>query len=173
MNLDGFDFKAIGVAAISTVVVAGAGGLLTDIGPWYKSLRQPRWKPPDWAFGPIWTTIFIAAATAGVMAWASAPTAAHRHWVLALFALNGVFNIAWSLFYFRLKRPDWALIEWALLWLSVVALIVAFASYSPTSSWLLAPYLIWVSIAGYLNLTTVRLNGPFGPRYQAVKVGES
>ncbi len=166
MNFDGFDFKAIGVAAISTVVVAAAGGLLTDIGPWYKSPRQPRWKPPDWAFGPIWTTIFIAAATAGVMAWARAPSAAHRRCVLALFALNGVLNIAWSLFYLRLQRPDWALMEWLLLWLSVVALIVAFAGYSPTSSWLLAPYLIWVSIAGYLNLTTIRLNGPFGSRYQ-------
>ena len=167
MNLDGFDLKAIAVAAISSLVVAAAGGLLTDIGPWYKSLRQPRWKPPDWAFGPIWTTIFIAAATAGVMAWARAPSAEQRYTLLALFALNGVLNIAWSWFYFRLHRPDWALAEWLLLWLSVMALIVAFAPYSSTSSWLLAPYLIWVSIAGYLNLTTIRLNGPFGKKYEA------
>ena len=65
MNLDGYDLKAIAVAVVATLVVAGAGGLVTDIGPWYKGLRQPPWKPPDWAFGPIWTTIFIAAATAG------------------------------------------------------------------------------------------------------------
>jgi translocator protein len=162
MNLDGFDLKAIAVAAVSSLVVGAAGGLLTNIGPWYKSLHQPRWKPPDWAFGPIWTAIFIAAATAGVMAWARAPSAAQRHTLLALFALNGVLNVAWSWFYFRLQRPDWALAEWLLLWLSVVALIVALAPYSPTSSWLLAPYLLWVSIAGYLNLTTIRLNGPFG-----------
>ena len=161
MNWRGYDLKAITVAAVATLLVAGAGGLLTEIGPWYKSLRQPPWKPPDWAFGPIWTTIFIAAATAGVMAWGRATTPSQRGWLLALFALNAVLNIGWSYIYFRLHRPDWALWEWTALWLSVLALIVAFADYSPTSSWLLSPYLLWVSIAGYLNLTTIRLNGPF------------
>jgi translocator protein len=164
MNLDGLDFKAVAVATAAVLVVAGAGGALTDIGPWYKALRQPKWKPPDWAFGPIWTLIFVAAATAGVMAWARAPSDAHRRCIIAAFALNGALNILWSLLYFRLKRPDWSLWEWIPLWLSIAALIAAFWPYSPTSSYLLLPYLVWVTIAGYLNCTTVRLNGPFGPK---------
>jgi translocator protein len=162
MTAWGFDFRAIGVAVVATIVVAAAGALLTDLGPWYQSLKQPRWKPPDWAFGPIWTVVFTAAATAAVLAWGSAPDAAHRTWLVALFALNGVLNIAWSLLYFRLHRPDWSLAELVLLWLSIVWLMVEMAPYSPTSSWLLTPYLVWVATAGFLNFETIRLNGPFG-----------
>ncbi len=164
MTLDGLDLKAIGIAAAAAIAVAVAGGLLTDIGPWYKSLKQPRWKPPDWAFGPIWTVVFTCAATAGVMAWGRAPTDADRHTMVILFAINGLLNALWSLLYFRLRRPDWALAELGLLWLSIVALIVAMAPYAPTASWLMAPYLVWVSTAGLLNLATIRLNGPFAGR---------
>ena len=79
-----------------------------------------------------------------------------------MFALNAILNVAWSLFFFRLHRPDWALAENVLLWLSVLALIVVLAPFSPVSSCLLAPYLVWVSIAAFLNWTIVRLNAPFG-----------
>ena len=92
MIWEGLDLKVIGTAAGAALFVALAGGLLTDIGPWYQRLVQPRWKPPDWAFGPIWTVIF-AATTAGVLAWQRAPTDAARLVMVSLFALNGALNI--------------------------------------------------------------------------------
>ena len=64
--------------------------------------------------------------------------------VLALFTLNGLLNVLWSLLYFRLHRPDWALVEVVPLWLSILLLIMAFAS------WLLTPYLVWVTFAANL-----------------------
>ena len=82
--------------------------------------------------------------------------------VAALFLANGLLNIAWSPLFFTLKRPDWALIEVPFLWLSILAPIVLLAPLSGTASLLLAPYLLWVSFAAFLNLTIVRLNGPFG-----------
>ncbi len=156
------ELKVIGIAAAAAVVLAIVGGLLTDLGPWYRNLKQPRWKPPDWAFGPIWTVIFAAAAAAGAMAWQTAPSDADRRWMVLLFALNGALNALWSLLYFRLQRPDWAMAELLLLWLSIVALIVVTAPYAPLASWLLVPYLVWVTTAGALNWATIRLNGPFG-----------
>jgi translocator protein len=164
MIWDGQDLTVIGVAAAAALVVAMIGGLLTDLGPWYKSLVQPRWKPPDWAFGPIWTLIFAAAAAAGALAWQHAPSRADRVCMVVQFALNGALNVLWSGLYFRFKRPDWALAELVFLWLSIVSLIVTMAFYSPLSSWLLVPYLVWVTTAGALNLATIRLNGPFGAR---------
>lgn len=149
------------VAALCAMAVAGVGGLMTDIGPWYQSLRQPAWKPADWAFGPAWTLIFALAAGAGVLAWRRAPDRGSREWLLALFALNGFLNVLWSLLYFRLRRPDWALLEVGLLWLSVLLLMVVTARYARTASWLLAPYLVWIAFAAVLNWATVRLNGPF------------
>jgi tryptophan-rich sensory protein len=150
------------VAVIAANAVAAAGGLLTDLGPWYQSLREPSWKPPDIAFGPIWTTIFLMAAIAGVLAWRSAPNAAARRRVLALFAVNGALNILWSLLFFHLRRPDLALDEVGALWLSILALIIVLAPRSRLAGLLLAPYLIWVGIASVLNYQVVALNGPFG-----------
>ncbi len=156
--------KAVVIAALAAFAVAGVGGLMTDLGPWYQSLIRPSFQPPDWAFGPAWTLIFGLAAVSGVLAWKRAPDQNSREWMLALFALNGFLNVFWSLLYFRLKRPDWALFELIFLWLSVLLLIVVLARYARTASWLLVPYLIWVAFAGSLNWATMRLNGPFsGP----------
>ncbi len=143
------------------MAVAGIGGLMTDIGPWYLGLAKPSWQPPDWLFGPAWTLIFSLAAASGVIAWRDAPSQARREWMLALFALNGFLNVLWSLLFFKLKRPDWALMEVGFLWLSVALLMVVLVQYSRKAGWLLAPYLVWIAFAAFLNWTTVRLNGPF------------
>jgi tryptophan-rich sensory protein len=146
-------------AAGAATAMGGLGALVTDLGPWYFSLREPAWKPPDWAFGPVWTLIFSLSAIAGLMAWRR--DTARRPLILSLFALNGFFNLLWSILFFDLKRPDWALVEVGFLWLSILALIVRLAPISRIASLMLAPYLIWVTIAAALNLSVVRLNGPF------------
>lgn len=150
------------IAALAAVAVASLGALLTDIGPWYRALVQPAWKPPDLWFGPAWTTIFALAATAGVMGWRAAPNPTTRRWLLYLFGLNAALNSLWSLLFFHLQRPDWALAEVGLLWLSIAALIWSLRGYAPRASALLLPYLLWVTFASVLNLVTVQLNGPFG-----------
>jgi translocator protein len=149
-------------AAAAAIVVASLGATMTDLGPWYQSLTKPSWQPPDWAFGPAWTVIFALAAISGVIAWRLAETDAQREWIIGLFAINGVLNILWSALFFRFHRPDWALYEVVLLWLSVLVLIVAFWRYAKAASWLLVPYLAWVSFAALLNYEIVRLNGPLG-----------
>lgn len=146
---------------VLSYATAGIGGALTDLGPWYFALRQPAWKPPDAAFGVIWTTIFTLCAISGWMAWQAADTPAMRRRVAWLFGANALLNILWSALYFKLQRPDWALIEVVFLWLSIVALVVGLWRLSRKASLLLVPCWLWVSIAAVLNLQTVQLNGPF------------
>lgn len=153
--------RAVLVAAAAAVAVAAIGGSLTTLGPWYHALAKPSWQPPDPAFGIIWTLIFALAAASGAIGWRQAPSRASREWLLGLFALNGFLNILWSLLFFRLHRPDWALTEVVAFWLSIVGLIVLLARFSWVAAALLAPYLVWVSIASALNFEVVRLNGPF------------
>jgi tryptophan-rich sensory protein len=97
-----------------------------------------------------------------VIAWDRNPAPEAVRHLTILYVLNGVFNLLWSFLYFRLERPDWALYEASFLWLSVFIIIYTTRHYSPKSSLLMLPYLIWVSIAIVLNWDTVRLNGPFG-----------
>ena len=138
------------------------GGLLTDVGPWYKELRKPSWNPPNWLFGPAWTLILSLVAWSAVRLWTHAPD----HTALAAFAaayiVNGIFYAFWSPLFFRWHRPDWAFIEGLGLWASIIPMLLVAAAYDPKSAWLLAPYFAWVTFAMYLNYTIVRMNPPFG-----------
>ena len=139
------------------VVVALVGIRATDIGPWYRALRKPAWQPPDWAFGPVWTTIYALTTASVGLAWNAAPAAAHPAMALAVGA-NFVLNALWSVLFFALRRPRWGLVEVVPLWLSVLAMMLLFHPHDALAAWLLLPYLLWVGTAAYLNLTIVRLN---------------
>ena len=154
-------WRGLLLAFVLSFGTAGLGGAVTDLGPWYQALQQPAWKPPDWAFGPVWTTLFSLMAISGWWAWRVTPSITRRRLGLMLWAFNGVCNVVWSLLFFKLQRPDWAMIEWAFLWLSIAALILALRRDSTLAAWLLVPYLLWVSVAGCLNLAVIDLNGPF------------
>ena len=163
--------RVAGVAACIAVLVAVVGGLATDLGPWYRGLVQPAWKPPDLVFGPVWTLLYTLTAWAGARAWwrAGLPGAAGateggpqarrlRRRILWAFGLNAVLNVLWSVLFFLLKRPDWALVEIVLLTASVGWLIVLCASVDRLASRLLWPYLAWVLFAATVNAGVIRLN---------------
>jgi len=148
------------VAAIAVIIVAGTGGALTRLDDWYFALKQPAFKPPDWVFGPAWSLLFFLIAWAAVVGWRAGALRepSPRGRMLTLFAVNALANVGWSLLYFFLRRPDWALAEVVILWGSIVALILHFRSYAPRAALLLVPYLLWVSFAAVLNFEAVRLN---------------
>jgi translocator protein len=150
------------VAVLWAVILGGAGGLLTTIGPWYRNLKKPAWQPPDWLFGPAWTIILGCAAWAAILAWDGTANDAGRNTIMMLYAVNFVFHLLWSPLFFTVKRPDWALIEVVFLWGSVLAMCIALRQFSVLASWLIVPYFVWVSFAAILNLYIVRLNAPFG-----------
>jgi translocator protein len=148
--------------ALAAISVAGLGALTTQLGPWYYGLRKPTWQPPDWLFGPVWTVIFVLAACSGFLALEhSPPQSRAKARILSLFAINAALNLLWSALFFRLHRPDWALVEVGLLWLSIAALMVVTAPQSKLASLLLLPYLAWVTFASALNFKIQQLNAPF------------
>jgi translocator protein len=151
--------SAPAIAAILwAVLLGGVGGILTEIGPWYRALKKPVFQPPDWLFGPAWTVILGLAAWAGHMAYTATDDPASHGIIISLYAINFACHFAWSPLFFKYKRPDLALIEVVFLWISVLSLTVMLRPYSVTASWLVAPYLAWVSFAAKLNFAIVRLN---------------
>ncbi len=147
--------------AILAILVAAAAGLATDLGPWYRALRLPEWKPPDAAFGPIWTAIFTACAIAAVRCWDAADTVDARRRVVVLFAVNAILNVMWSVLFFALHRPDWAVWEVIPLWLSVLALLLGLRQLDRLVVPLLLPYLLWVGVAAAMNAQIVQENAPW------------
>jgi len=157
-------WTVIAVAGGVALLVAVLGGILTEVGEWYEGLNFPSWRPPNWLFAPAWTLIFILIAASAVIGWERAQSGASRNWLVILFAINAILNVAWSGLFFRMRRPDWAFAELVMLWLAIVSLVVFLFGLSRTATLLLMPYLAWVTFAGLLNFRIVQLNRPFEGR---------
>jgi tryptophan-rich sensory protein len=156
--------KPAALALLVAVAASALGGLATDVGPWYQALAKPSWQPPDWLFGPVWTTIYAFAVIAATLAWRHAPDTRARRRLVIAFAINLALNLGWSVLFFHLQRPDLALYEVGLLWLSIAALVVIIWPWTRLGAALLLPYLAWVGFAAWLNFTIVQLNGNFPGR---------
>ncbi|MEE4539459.1 MAG: TspO/MBR family protein [Erythrobacter sp.] len=152
------------VAALWAIILGGAGGALTDIGSWYRNLKKPSWQPPDWLFGPAWTIILGLSGWSFYRAWTGAASLEDGILVGALFGANFLLHLAWSPLFFKIKRPDFALVENVFLWLSVLALCLVLPRFDSLAGWLNLPYVLWVSFALALNWKIVQLNRPFGER---------
>ncbi len=136
------------------VVVAASSGVLFKPGAWYASLRKPRWTPPNWLFGPVWSVLYIMIAFAGWLVWRAEPgSPAMWFWGLQL-----VVNATWSGVFFGMRRMDLAFYDIGLLWLLVAAFIVTAFGISAVAALLFVPYLVWVTIAGALNWTVWSMN---------------
>lgn len=140
----------------AVTVVASAGAFFRP-GEWYRELKKPAWCPPNWLFGPAWTVLYLTIAIAGWLLWinfgfAKAP------WAFVLYFLQLLLNMLWSPLFFGLKRPDIAMAELALLWITIAMTIVAFWSLNERAAFLLVPYFAWVTYAGALNFALWRLN---------------
>ena len=133
------DWTPTFVAAAGVTALGVAGMMLTPLGTWYYALRKPSWQPPDWLFGPAWTIIFILEAASAVICWQTTRTASGAALLITTYVANGLFNMLWSLLFFTLRRPDWALYEVGFLWLSVVAMMLVLHHQAGLTWYISAP----------------------------------
>lgn len=133
---------------------AGATGAVFPPGQWYKSLLKPAWTPPDWAFPVMWTTIYLLIAFAAARV-AGLPDSGYA---MAFWAAQIAFNALWTPMFFGLRRMKGALIVMAFLWLSVLGCFITHLQLDFWAGVAMLPYLAWVTVAGMLNLSVVRLN---------------
>ena len=123
----------------------------------YDQIVQPGWAPPPWVFGPVWTVLYAMMAIAAWLVWRSGGLRAQRI-ALALFAVQLALNALWSWLFFAWQLGALAFAEIVLLWIAIVATLIAFWRVRPLAGALLVPYLMWVSFAAFLNYTLWRLN---------------
>lgn len=150
--LAGFILVCFGAGAVGSWFTTPA------LGDWYAALRKPAWNPPNWVFGPVWSTLYLLMAIAAWLVWRKGGIGAPGG-ALALFGAQLMLNTAWSALFFGLRSPAAALVDIAALWVAIAATIVAFSRTSPAASWIMAPYIVWVTFAGALNFAIWRLNG--------------
>jgi len=147
------------VAVVGTEAIGGLSGLAAggDFVSYFNALRKPPATPPPAVFGPAWTILYLLMAVAAWLVWREGLTR-RTALALGLFAAQLTLNFAWSLIFFGQHRAGAALLEIAVLWLVILATIIAFWRVRPAAGALLVPYLGWVSFAAYLNAGIWRLN---------------
>jgi benzodiazapine receptor len=149
------------IIAIGFCLGAGAvGGFATAgaITGWYAGLNKPFFNPPNWIFGPVWTTLYILMGISLYLVWINPPAKKNPHRAEMLFGIQLFLNILWSVIFFGLKNPLAAFLEIILLWVAILLTWQKFKEISRKAAWLLVPYIAWVSFAGILNLAIVILN---------------
>jgi benzodiazapine receptor len=150
-------------AAISVglaLAIGGIGSLATSssVGSWYATLNKPSFNPPSAVFGPVWTALYILMALAAWRVWRSAAPDRQRRQALLLYGVQLALNLAWSLIFFGLQRPDLASVEIVVLLAAILATTAAFARIDRPAAWMMAPYIAWVSFATLLTFSIWRLN---------------
>ena len=146
------------VALSEAAGVVGSYFTVSSIAPWYATLMRPALSPPNWLFGPVWVGLYLLMGIAAFLVWRSRGRPLARRKALLVFGLQLALNALWSVLFFGLHSPLMGLLCIAALWLAIVLTISRFAKVSRTAAWLLAPYIVWVSFAAYLNLMIWLLN---------------
>lgn len=148
------------IIAIVICEAAGAiGSLFTtpSIATWYKSLAKPMLNPPNWIFAPVWTTLFVLMGVAVFLIWKKGLKERKTKIALAIFAVQLILNVFWSIIFFGLHNPGAAFIEIIFLWLAILLTIIYFFKISKSAAYLLFPYILWVTFASYLNYSIWQL----------------
>ncbi len=138
-------------------LAASVSAVFVSVDGWYAGLVKPTWNPPSWLFGPVWTALYITMAVAAWLVWREGGWNAQRR-PLALFVAQWALNAFWTPLFFGLHRPGLAFAEILLLWVVLIATLLAFWRVKRIAGLLLVPYLSWVSFAAFLNFTIWRLN---------------
>lgn len=145
------------VGWISLTFCAALTGVFVSTAGWYAGLVKPSWNPPDWLFGPVWTTLYTMMAVAAWLVWREGGWKTQTL-PLGLFLAQLALNALWTPLFFALHRPGLAFAEIVVLDLAVLATLVTFWPARRLAGVLLLPYALWVAFAAALNFAIWRLN---------------
>lgn len=148
----------IAIAVSEFAGIIGSVFTAPSIASWYAGIVKPALNPPAWVFGPVWTTLFALMGISAFLVWKKGLERKDVKIALGIFVGQLVLNTLWSIIFFGLYAPVGAFIELIILWLAILATIIAFAKISRPAMWLLLPYILWVSFAGYFNFNIWMLN---------------
>ncbi len=150
------------ISILASFAAAGIGSLFTfkAIPDWYASLKKPPYTPPNRAFGPIWTILYILMGVSVFFIWQQGLSSNGVLLAFILFWAQLVFNALWSIIFFGMRSKGGGVLTIIVLWLLILATIITSFRVSNLAGTLLIPYIIWVSIASYLNIGVWLLNKP-------------
>ncbi|MEM1041892.1 MAG: TspO/MBR family protein [Bacteroidota bacterium] len=156
-------WASVGIAGLfvlgcELVGVVGALTTVTGDASWYDGLTKPPFNPPNWLFGPVWTTLYAMMGVSAYLVWREDRNRSEVRVALGLFAAQLVLNGIWTPVFFGAESIVGGAVVILALWVALVLTMRAVFRVSRPAGWLLVPYLLWVSFAAVLNLSIWVLN---------------
>lgn len=149
---------------VASIVICQLAGIIgsfftvSSVSTWYLTLNKPFFNPPSWLFGPVWITLYFLMGISLYIVWNKGIRSKEAKIAVSVFGVQLILNFLWSIIFFGLKLPSFAFIEIILMWLAIIATVVYFYRISKVASYILIPYLLWVSFAAILNFAIYYLN---------------
>ncbi|AIY12216.1 TspO/MBR family protein [Cellulophaga baltica] len=151
-------YISIAVAICLVIGFLSSFATKASILDWYPALNKPSFNPPNAVFAPVWSVLYVMMGISAGLVWAKG---FHHIWVktaLYHFIFQLLFNALWSIVFFGLKQPFWALVVILTLLILIILTIRWFKVVHTTAAYLLIPYLLWVCFATALNYKIWELN---------------
>ena len=155
------NIKDIIIAIVIPLLVGGVSTLLTMKGmDKFKELNQPFLSPPTWLFPIVWTILYIMMGIASYLIYKNKNVFFYeeREKALLLYVAQLILNFFWSIIFFNMQQFVFAFFWLLLLWVFVLLLIINSKKVNKTACYLLIPYILWLTFAGYLNIMVAILN---------------
>ena len=133
----------------------GAFATISFKDPWYSLLNKPYFNPPDWIFGPVWTTLYLMMT---ISIWLYWNTKNKNMKTVYIYFIHLIFNTTWSIVFFVFHNIVLALLVLLILISFIILLIKKFGYINKLSAYLLIPYLLWCLFALILNISLIILN---------------
>ena len=145
----------LGIFVLAVILTAVIGSVaVTGTAEEYQTLQQPRWAPPSWLFGPVWTVLYAMIAASGWLVWRKTGVGKE----IAAYAAQLVLNAVWTPLFFGAGRYGLAFADIVVMWILIGVTFVLFWRVSRPAAWMLLPYWAWVTFASALNFSIWQLN---------------
>ncbi|XP_067856178.1 translocator protein [Heptranchias perlo] len=153
------------VHAFGFTLLPHTGGILAywtnrkEITGWYATLKKPSWCPPNWVFGPVWTTLYTGMGYGSYLVWKELDGFTDKALIpLGLYGAQLVLSWAWTLTFFGAHRMGWAFVELLCICGTAAATTVIWYPINKTAAYLMVPYMAWLTFSSVLNYCTWRGN---------------
>jgi len=152
------------VKLASAIIICQLAGIIgsvftmPNVLTWYAVLNKPDFAPPGGVIGAVWITLFTLMGIALYLVWMKGMKKENVRNAVTAFGVQLVLNVAWSFLFFGLRSPFYGLIGIMAMWIAIAYTMMKFWKVSKTATYLLVPYIAWVTFAGYLNFLIWRMN---------------
>lgn len=155
-----FQFVPFIICLIIPLSIGAIGGFFTmeSVKTWYTTLNKPSFNPPNYLFGPVWTSLYALMGIASYLVWKNRRTAKNYKLAVSVYFIQLVLNLMWSYIFFYQQQIGLALIEIIILLVSIIINSVLFYKINKVAGLLYIPYILWVSFASVLTYSIYMLN---------------